>query len=186
MARAMEISFMVIAMVVIISMSNGGKMVQAQVHHVVGGDQGWDPTSDLKSWSSNRLFRVGDNIWFSYSGPQESISELRTKEEFESCDITNPIKMYTDGVNKVNLDGEGIRYFVSSKPANCKNGLKLHVEVLPKSQPQNQTNTSSILNVSALAAGPTPFGSAGLLGPRLLSILVGCALVLVSIMGTVY
>ncbi|KAF5178460.1 Early nodulin-like protein [Thalictrum thalictroides] len=184
MAKAMEISFMmVMAMVVIISMSiDGGKMVQAQVHHVVGGDRGWDLNSDLKSWSSNRFFRVGDNIWFSYSGPQESISELRTKEEFESCDITNPIKMYTDGVNKVDLNGEGIRYFVSSKPENCKNGLKLHVEVLPKSQPQSQPN---ILYVSDLAAGPTPFGSASLLGPRLLSILVGCALVLANILGLV-
>ena len=41
----------------------GGKWVEAEeVHHVVGGDRGWDPTSDLVSWSSHRIFRVGDQI----------------------------------------------------------------------------------------------------------------------------
>lgn len=30
--------------------------------HVVGGDRGWDPSSDLSTWSSARTFRVGDEI----------------------------------------------------------------------------------------------------------------------------
>lgn len=34
----------------------------AQVHHVVGEDRGWDPSSDVASWSSQRVFRVGDKI----------------------------------------------------------------------------------------------------------------------------
>lgn len=34
----------------------------AEVNHVVGGDHGWDPTSDILYWSSDRIFRVGDQI----------------------------------------------------------------------------------------------------------------------------
>ncbi|MCD7466071.1 hypothetical protein HAX54_002421 [Datura stramonium] len=34
----------------------------AQVHHVVGDDRGWDPSTDVASWSSERIFRVGDKI----------------------------------------------------------------------------------------------------------------------------
>lgn len=55
---------MVIVALVIISVSLGGKWVGvgAQVHHVVGGDRGWDPSSDVSSWPSGRIFRVGDKI----------------------------------------------------------------------------------------------------------------------------
>ncbi|XP_020220385.1 mavicyanin [Cajanus cajan] len=111
----------------------GGKWVAAaEVHHVVGGDRGWDPTSDLVSWSSGRLFRVGDQIWFTYSVAEGLVAELKSKEEYETCDVSNPIKMYTEGLHTVPLEREGIRYFVSSDTQNCKNGLKLHVQVLPK------------------------------------------------------
>ena len=42
---------------VVVSAAIGGEwVVNAQVHHVLGGD----PASD--SWSSGRIFRVGDKI----------------------------------------------------------------------------------------------------------------------------
>uniref|UniRef100_A0A2N9IW17 Phytocyanin domain-containing protein n=1 Tax=Fagus sylvatica TaxID=28930 RepID=A0A2N9IW17_FAGSY len=108
--------------------------------------------------------RVGDKIWFTYSAAQESIIELKGKEEYESCDISNPIKMYTDGLDGISLDGEGIRYFVSSKPESCKNGLKLHVEVVPEGTPEIPKIASS-----TLASGPTtPSGSAHLIGSSIL------------------
>lgn len=31
-------------------------------HHVVGGDQGWDTSTDVASWSANKNFHVGDTI----------------------------------------------------------------------------------------------------------------------------
>ncbi|KAA8520175.1 hypothetical protein F0562_014431 [Nyssa sinensis] len=133
---------------VVISLAIGGKWVGAQVHHVVGGDRGWDPSSDVGSWSSDRVFRVGDKIWFAYSVAQESIVELGSVEEYLSCDLSNPIRMYTEGLDKVALDGEGIRYFASGKPESCKNGLKLHVDVQP--QPKKKE-----IQKVAVAAGPT-------------------------------
>lgn len=51
-----------VALVMIVSMSLEGKWVGAQVHHVVGGDRGWDPATNLSSWRSGRIFRVGDKI----------------------------------------------------------------------------------------------------------------------------
>jgi len=30
--------------------------------HVVGGSQGWDQSTDLKSWSSGQTFKVGDKL----------------------------------------------------------------------------------------------------------------------------
>jgi hypothetical protein len=30
--------------------------------HVVGGSQGWDPSSDFDTWSSGQTFKVGDQL----------------------------------------------------------------------------------------------------------------------------
>jgi len=160
---------MVIIALVIISVSLGDKWVgvEAQLHHVVGGDRGWDPSSDVASWPSGRIFRVGDKIWFTYSAAQESIAELKSKEEYESCDVSNPIRMYTDGLDRISLDGEGIRYFASNNPESCKNGLKLHVEVLPEGAPGIPKLLTSVGSVSAVAAGPAS-GSAHVIGSFIL------------------
>lgn len=104
-------------------------MVAAQVHHVVGGDRGWERSTDLASWFAGRDFRVGDIIWFAYSAAQESVVELKTPEEFMSCDLSNPIRMYNGGLDKIPLQREGIRYFASGNPESCQKGLKLPVDV---------------------------------------------------------
>ncbi|CAI9755098.1 unnamed protein product [Fraxinus pennsylvanica] len=117
--------------VVLVAVTVGAQEVQGPVHHVVGGDH----RSDIGSWLSGRVFRVGDKIWFTYSAPQESVVELQSLEEYKSCDLSNPIKMYTDGVNQIPLEREGSRYFVIGNQENCNNGLKLHVDVKP-SEPQ--------------------------------------------------
>uniref|UniRef100_A0A1D1XS13 Early nodulin-like protein 2 n=1 Tax=Anthurium amnicola TaxID=1678845 RepID=A0A1D1XS13_9ARAE len=100
-------------------------------HHVVGGDRGWDAASNIAEWSAGEVFRVGDSIWFTYSAAEESIAELGSREEFDGCDLSNPIRMYTDGLNEVALEGQGPRYFASGRPESCRAGLKLHVAALP-------------------------------------------------------
>lgn len=32
------------------------------VEHIVGDDRGWDISSNVAAWSSDRIFRVGDSI----------------------------------------------------------------------------------------------------------------------------
>ncbi|KAK4369722.1 hypothetical protein RND71_009197 [Anisodus tanguticus] len=125
-------------------------VVGAQVYHVVGEDRGWDPSTDVASWSSKRVFRVGDKIWFTYSAAQESLVELRSEEDFTSCDVTNPIDMYTDGLDTISLEGEGIRYFASGNTESCKNGLKIPVKIQPKEQ-----NMAQNVGLRAVADGPT-------------------------------
>ncbi|RRT61824.1 hypothetical protein B296_00008691 [Ensete ventricosum] len=112
------------------------------VQHIVGDDHGWDVSSDVAAWTIDRIFRVGDNIskncmlivvlaGFAYSAAEESLMELQNKEEYESCDLSNPIRMSVNGLDRVSLDGEGTRYFSSGKLENCRKGLKLHVDVMP-------------------------------------------------------
>ncbi|KAK7245937.1 hypothetical protein RIF29_40791 [Crotalaria pallida] len=145
-----QIKGMIVAVAVVLIC---GQWVEAQVHHVVGADRGWDPTSDLVYWSEGKVFRVGDQIWFAYSMAQGLIAELKSREEYESCDVSNPIKMYTEGLHTIPLKREGVRYFVSSEPENCKNGLKLHFEILPKAA--SVTSSTPTLDAAAAAAAPT-------------------------------
>ena len=47
---------------VVVAIFLGGRVVGGEVRHVVGGDRGWDPSSDIAAWSSHTTFRVGDQI----------------------------------------------------------------------------------------------------------------------------
>ncbi|XP_057960723.1 mavicyanin-like [Malania oleifera] len=186
MAGAVKIQgyLMGLVMVLVSLVGLGGKWVGAQhLHHVVGDDRGWDPVSDVASWASRRTFRVGDKIWFAYSAAQGSVAELQSREEYEACDLSNPIRMYTDGLDSVSLEGEGPRFFASSKPENCRGGLKLHVEVLPTS-PKNETQIPGVASSEAAAvaksevratAPTTPSGSTRLAGMAYL-VVVGIVL----------
>ncbi|KAL3585014.1 hypothetical protein D5086_011881 [Populus alba] len=148
-------------LLVLVSVSLG---VGAQVHHIVGGERGWDPYADLGLWSSARTFRVGDKIWFTHSAAQGKIAEVETKEEYLTCDVSNPIRMYTDDIDSIALDGEGIRYFTSSNSDKCKSGLKLHVEVVPEGKTDTATATPQVVTSEssdkAVAASPESSGSA--------------------------
>ncbi|KAK1403133.1 Copper binding protein 1 [Heracleum sosnowskyi] len=131
----------------------GFEMVQAHVHHIVKGEAGWEQFFELGFKSSElMMFKVGDHIWF--RNAQEGIVELQSRKEYLSCDVSNPIKMYTDGPDKISLDQQGVRYFASGNPRECKNGLKLHVEVHPQ---LNNNGTQTDANASGVvkAAGPT-------------------------------
>lgn len=96
---------------------------------------------------------------FTYSAAREGVLEVRSKDEFESCDVSNPIKMFTGGLDTVALDGVGSRYFVSGRPEDCHNGLKLHVQVLTVSSETN--HLTNVIDV--VADGPEPSGSVSLM-----------------------
>ncbi|AES64456.1 putative cupredoxin [Medicago truncatula] len=148
----------------------------SEVHHVVGGDHGWDPNSDILSWSSGRVFRVGDQIWFAYSAAQGLVAELKSREEYESCNMSNPIKMYTEGLHTIPLEKEGIRYFVSSDSENCKNGLKLNVEVQPKDSPLHALPITQ----TAVADGPTSPSGSTRYGHNVILSLLLCAIMVLA------
>ncbi|XP_055827950.1 mavicyanin-like [Solanum dulcamara] len=163
-------------LVVVATVFTAATVAGAQVHHVVGEDRGWDPSTDVASWSSQRVFRVGDKLWFTYSTTHENLVELRNEKDFTSCDVSNPIKMYTDGLDTISLEGEGIRYFVSGNTESCKNGLKIPVKIQPK-----EKNMAQNVGSMAVADGPTlPSASTNLNGLSYL-LVVGLSICLLGL-----
>lgn len=64
MAHKMSGAVAVTVAVVVLVVATGGGVggVRAEVHHVVGGDRGWEPSNIIGDWSSSRVFTVGDII----------------------------------------------------------------------------------------------------------------------------
>uniref|UniRef100_I1P3P1 Phytocyanin domain-containing protein n=1 Tax=Oryza glaberrima TaxID=4538 RepID=I1P3P1_ORYGL len=133
----------------------------ARRHHVVGGDPGWAVASDVLAWSADRLFTVGDTLWFAYSAEDGGVAEVGGEEEFESCDAGSPVRMYTEGLSRVDLGGEGSRYFVSADPDKCGGGLKLRVDVRAPVAGTTPPPGSSRKGDRAAAPAPAPLASSG-------------------------
>uniref|UniRef100_J3LGJ0 Phytocyanin domain-containing protein n=1 Tax=Oryza brachyantha TaxID=4533 RepID=J3LGJ0_ORYBR len=142
--------------VLLLLVTAGAAAAPVRRHHVVGGDPGWAVASDVLAWSADRLFTVGDVLWFAYSAEDGGVAEVGGEGGFEACAAGSPVGTYTDGLTRVALDGEGSRYFVSADAAKCGSGLKLRVDV----------RTPVVLGkdhgrAAAPAPAPTPWASRG-------------------------
>lgn len=115
------------AMIVMMMLMNMDEC--SAVQHLVGEDKGWVPHSNFDGWASGKIFQVGDNLWFAYASGEQSVLELKSREEWEACDFSNPIRLYKGGVDSVPLVDVGSRFFTSGRVEDCRNGMKLHINV---------------------------------------------------------
>ena len=78
------------------------------------------------------LTKISSFSWisvFEFNPKIDSLLEV-SKEDYESCKVTNAIKEYKDGKTKVELDKSGPFYFISKAKGSCEKGQKLTVVVL--------------------------------------------------------
>ncbi|XP_043705476.1 uclacyanin 1-like [Telopea speciosissima] len=125
-------------------------------NYTVGGSNGWDLTSNLQAWSAAQSFHVGDNLIFQYSSPH-NLAEV-TKSDYDSCQATNALQVYSDGNTVITLTTPGKRYFTCGVPGHCTQGMKLQVDTLATSaatapSPSTATSPSTLPNI---ATSPTP------------------------------
>lgn len=114
------------------------------VQHLVGEDKGWAPHSNFDGWASGKIFQVGDNLWFAYASGEQSVLELKSREEWEACDVSNPIRLYKGGVDSVPLVDVGSRFFTTGRVEDCRNGMKLHINVdAAGSSPETKSKSQS-------------------------------------------
>ncbi|XVF35681.1 hypothetical protein REPUB_Repub18cG0167200 [Reevesia pubescens] len=101
---------------------------------LVGGkSDAWKiPSSEsdsLNKWAETSRFRIGDSLVWKYDGGKDSVLQV-TKEDYASCNTSNPIAEYKDGNTKVKLEKSGPFYFISGAKGHCEQGQKLLVVVL--------------------------------------------------------
>ncbi|XVE53643.1 hypothetical protein DITRI_Ditri03aG0019500 [Diplodiscus trichospermus] len=101
---------------------------------VGGSENAWkipnNSSDSLNQWAAKTRFKVGDVLIWKYDGKVDSVLQV-TKENYESCNTSKPIKEYKDGNNtKVELDKSGPFYFISGADGHCPKGQKLQVVVM--------------------------------------------------------
>ncbi|KAJ4901030.1 Cupredoxin superfamily protein [Raphanus sativus] len=97
--------------------------------HVIGGSQGWEQSVDFDSWTSDKSFKVGDQLVFKYSG-LHSVVELGSEAAYKSCDLGTPVNSLSSGNDVVKLSKTGARYFACGTPGHCESGMKVKVNVV--------------------------------------------------------
>ncbi|XP_020238027.1 mavicyanin [Cajanus cajan] len=125
--------------------------------HVVGGSQGWDQSTDFKTWISGQTFKVGDKLVFKYTS-LHSVVELGSESAYKNCDISSPIKSLSTGNDVVKLDKPGTRYFTCGTLGHCSQGMKVKITTVkgnalsPASSP---SPSSSPLSSSSPSSSPS-------------------------------
>ncbi|KAF9623964.1 hypothetical protein IFM89_006691 [Coptis chinensis] len=130
--------------------------------YTVGGSSGWDISSDLDSWGSSNSFKAGDALLFQYSSIH-SVDEV-TKEDFNGCNVTNPLSSSNSGNTTIALSAPGERYFTCGNGLHCLGGMKVKVNVQggpansPTSAPLSPGTPSSLPNPSNKNNNPVSKG----------------------------
>ncbi|KAI9391652.1 hypothetical protein POPTR_007G120200v4 [Populus trichocarpa] len=109
------------------------RLAMAANYTVGGPNGGWDATTNLQAWAASNQFLVGDNLIFQY-GLVHDVNEV-SKADYDSCQITSPLKSYSGGTTVIPLSSPGKRYFTCATPGHCAGGMKLEIDSLATSTP---------------------------------------------------
>ncbi|XP_022962260.1 blue copper protein-like [Cucurbita moschata] len=93
--------------------------------HTVGDTAGWSTGVDYPSWSSGKIFTVGDTLVFNYGGGH-TVDEV-SASEYTSCTAANSISSDSSGATSITLKKPGTHYFICGAFGHCGNGMKLAV-----------------------------------------------------------
>ncbi|XP_061362886.1 early nodulin-like protein 3 [Gastrolobium bilobum] len=164
----------------------------------VGGKDGWvvKPSEDYNHWAQRNRFQVNDTLNFKYKKGNDSVLVVK-KEDYDLCNINNPMHKMDDGNSTFHLDKSGLFFFISGNSNNCKNGQKLVVLVmavrhqLPPAAPPSQSPASALPDQQVHVSGftspaPSPSkasGSARLGGSVSMGVGLGVILFLTGFAG---
>ncbi|XP_050228362.1 stellacyanin [Mercurialis annua] len=111
-------------------------LVQIQVwsyQFKVGDLSAWGiPTSSNPKvyyfWSKYHTFKIGDSLMFLYPPSQDSVVQV-TEQNYNSCNLKDPILYMNNGNSLFNITTEGHFYFTSGNPGHCEKKQKLIISV---------------------------------------------------------
>ncbi|KAJ3705437.1 hypothetical protein LUZ61_009142 [Rhynchospora tenuis] len=117
----------------------------------VGDDKGWTIMGNVNysAWASSKKFKIGDVILFEYNKNFHNVM-LVTKNDYKSCNATNPIATYKSGNDSITITRSGHNFYICGVPGHCAIGQKVDIRVektkrasSPRSAPVPESSTSS-------------------------------------------
>ncbi|GAU17695.1 hypothetical protein TSUD_07570 [Trifolium subterraneum] len=131
-----------------------GFAAAAKDYYLDGKTGAWKiPSSESDSfnkWAQSVRFQIGDHLILKYEAGKDSVLQV-TKEDYVSCNISNPIKLYNDGYTKVRFDHSGPYYYISGEKGHCEKGQKLTIVVM---SPRGAAGKSPTPAVNSPAPSP--------------------------------
>lgn len=113
----------------------------AQKTHVVGDALAWTVPNGgaaaYSSWAASKTFTVGDILEFKFITGSHSVAEV-SKGAFDSCNISSPISISTNGPTNITLRSAGSHYYLCTFPSHCTLGQKLAISVSGSASPAPQ------------------------------------------------
>ncbi|KAG6535199.1 hypothetical protein ZIOFF_000161 [Zingiber officinale] len=102
-----------------------------------GGKYGWvlNPSESYGHWAERNRFQVNDSIVFKYKKGEDSVLVV-AEQDFDSCDVSNPIRKLDGGDSRFVFERSGPFFFVSGAPGRCERGQKLAVVVMAVRRPR--------------------------------------------------
>ncbi|XP_059442835.1 early nodulin-like protein 2 [Corylus avellana] len=136
----------------------------------VGGKDGWvlNPSENYDHWVGRNRFQVNDTLVFKYKKGSDSVLVVKTKDDFDKCNKTNPEKKLEDGDSEFSFDRSGPFYFISGKEQNCEKGQRLTVVVLAvRNHSQNPRPSAPPTPVALPPMSPSPAAKPPFVSPPL-------------------
>ncbi|THU68200.1 hypothetical protein C4D60_Mb08t01410 [Musa balbisiana] len=115
-------------------------------------DVSWDLSTNYTQWVSDKTFRAGDTLTFSYTSSHDVV-EVRSSA-YATCNATNPVSKSATGNTIVALDAAGKRYFICGIAGHCTRGMKIEIDVVTASSPPPGASPSP--SVSPASSPPAP------------------------------
>ncbi|CAO2814721.1 unnamed protein product [Amaranthus hypochondriacus] len=134
----------------------------------VGGRDGWvlNPSESYSHWAERNRFQVNDTLIFKFKKGNDSVL-LVTKENYNTCNVQNPIESLTEEDSQFKFQRSGLHYFISGNLDHCNKGQKLIIWVLavrPKKSPPAPAPHPT-LSPPPSASPPAPVTSAPAVSP---------------------
>ncbi|CAK7338196.1 unnamed protein product [Dovyalis caffra] len=117
----------------------------------------------LNQWAEENRFKVGDILIWKYDPKKDSVLEV-TKEDYDCCNTSKPIKECKENNTKIELNHSGPFYFISGAKGNCEKGEKLEVVVLSEIHWHRDNNNPASVPASASAPAGITADAHGLKG----------------------
>ncbi|XVF18816.1 hypothetical protein REPUB_Repub11eG0055800 [Reevesia pubescens] len=97
----------------------------------VGGKDGWvlQPKEKYNDWAGRQRFQLNDTLIFKYEKGSDSVL-LVHKDDYNKCNIKNPVKKMTSGNSEFQFPHSGPFFFISGKQGHCQKGQKLNTVVM--------------------------------------------------------
>ncbi|PON74863.1 Cupredoxin [Trema orientale] len=123
----------------------------------VGGKDGWvlNPSESFNHWAERNRFQVNDTLFFKYKEGSDSVLVVN-RDDYDTCNATNPKLSLTDGGSVFTFDRSGPFYFISGNTQNCQKGQKLVVVVLAVRDKKRQPTSPPPASPPPASVAPLP------------------------------